>query len=58
MTRRSGPKREGLAERGRSEGKESGYGRENGIEVIREHTQVKNVWVELSGATADPFKIR
>lgn len=38
--------------------KGSGYGRENGIDVIREYTQVKNVWVELSGATADPFKIR
>lgn len=38
--------------------KESGYGRDNGIDAIKEYTQVKNVWVELSGATADPFKIR
>jgi len=38
--------------------KQSGYGRENGMEAIKEYTQVKNIWVELSGATADPFKIR
>lgn len=38
--------------------KDSGYGRENGMDAIREYTQVKNIWVELSGATADPFKIR
>ncbi len=27
--------------------KQSGYGREGGFEVIREYTQVKNVWVQL-----------
>lgn len=35
----------------------SGYGRENGMEVLKEYTQVKSVWVELSGATRDPFKL-
>ncbi len=38
--------------------KESGNGRDNGIDALREWTQVKNVWVELTGATADPFKVR
>ena len=38
--------------------RESGYGRENEIDVIHEYTKVKNVWVEPSGATADPFTIR
>ena len=35
----------------------SGYGRENGAEAIREYTQTKSVWVELSGATRDPFRL-
>jgi aldehyde dehydrogenase (NAD+) len=35
--------------------KMSGIGRENGLEAIREYTQVKSVWVELSGQTRDPF---
>ncbi len=38
--------------------KESGNGRDNGPDAIREYTQVKNVWVELTGATADPFRVR
>jgi len=29
----------------------SGIGRENGIDAIHEYTEVKSVWVELSGAT-------
>ncbi len=33
----------------------SGWGRENGIEAIREFTEKKTVWVELTGATRDPF---
>jgi aldehyde dehydrogenase (NAD+) len=37
--------------------KMSGMGRENGLEALREYTQTKTVWVELSGATRDPFKI-
>jgi aldehyde dehydrogenase (NAD+) len=37
--------------------KMSGMGRENGLESIREYTNVKSVWVELSGQTRDPFKL-
>ncbi|MEM3095643.1 MAG: aldehyde dehydrogenase [Nitrososphaerota archaeon] len=35
--------------------KKSGVGRELSIEAIREFTQVKSVWVELSGQRRDPF---
>lgn len=38
--------------------KESGYGRENGLEVLKEYTQVKSIWVELGGPMADPFVLR
>jgi acyl-CoA reductase-like NAD-dependent aldehyde dehydrogenase len=37
--------------------KMSGFGRENGLESIEEYTQVKAVWVELSGQTRDPFTV-
>jgi aldehyde dehydrogenase (NAD+) len=37
--------------------KASGMGRENGLEAITEYTETKTVWVELSGATRDPFKL-
>ncbi|HTX07832.1 MAG TPA: aldehyde dehydrogenase [Solirubrobacteraceae bacterium] len=37
--------------------KASGYGRENGLEALHEYTEVKTVWVELSGASRDPFKL-
>jgi (Z)-2-((N-methylformamido)methylene)-5-hydroxybutyrolactone dehydrogenase len=37
--------------------KMSGIGRENGLEALREYTEVKSVWVELSGQTRDPFKL-
>jgi aldehyde dehydrogenase (NAD+) len=35
----------------------SGIGRENGIAAIRDFTETKAVWVELSGATRDPFTL-
>lgn len=35
--------------------KKSGVGRELSVEAIREFTQVKSVWVELSGQRRDPF---
>ena len=35
----------------------SGMGRENGAEAIREYTATKSVWVELTGATRDPFTL-
>jgi aldehyde dehydrogenase (NAD+) len=37
--------------------KMSGVGRENGLESLKEYTQVKSVWVELSGETRDPFQL-
>lgn len=37
--------------------KQSGYGRENGIDVIKEYTQVKSVWVETSEQMRDPFVV-
>jgi aldehyde dehydrogenase (NAD+) len=37
--------------------KMSGIGSENGFESVREYTQTKAVWVELSGQTRDPFKL-
>jgi acyl-CoA reductase-like NAD-dependent aldehyde dehydrogenase len=36
---------------------DSGFGRENGLDAVREYTEVKSVWVELSGATRDPFQL-
>ncbi|WP_433734657.1 aldehyde dehydrogenase [Nocardia sp. CA-129566] len=37
--------------------KASGLGRENGIDTVRQYTETKAVWVELTGATRDPFII-
>ena len=36
----------------------SGHGRESGLEAIREVTQVKSVWVELSDTVQHPFILR
>ena len=33
----------------------SGIGRENGVDAIKEYTENKSIWVELSGSTRDPF---
>ncbi|WP_051297973.1 aldehyde dehydrogenase [Brevibacterium album] len=33
----------------------SGTGRENGLEAIREYTETKGVWINLSGESRDPF---
>jgi len=38
--------------------KESGLGRENGIEAIRDFTQVKSIWIETEPSIVDPFKMR
>jgi acyl-CoA reductase-like NAD-dependent aldehyde dehydrogenase len=35
--------------------KNSGHGRENGIEGLHEYLVPKAVWIELTGATRDPF---
>ncbi|WP_137388522.1 aldehyde dehydrogenase [Rhodoligotrophos defluvii] len=37
--------------------KESGLGRENGADAIREYTETKSVYVELTGEPRDPFKL-
>ncbi|MCB0197868.1 MAG: aldehyde dehydrogenase [Anaerolineae bacterium] len=37
--------------------KASGYGRENGLEAIRDYTQVKSVWIELADRVGDPFTL-
>lgn len=37
--------------------KQSGIGRENGLDALEEYTQTKTVWVELSGQTRDPFTL-
>ncbi|GAA4558778.1 aldehyde dehydrogenase [Pseudonocardia xishanensis] len=36
---------------------QSGFGRENGLDAVLDYTQVKSVWLELSGATRDPFSV-
>jgi aldehyde dehydrogenase (NAD+) len=35
----------------------SGWGRESGIDAVREYTEVKTVWLELEGLTRDPFVV-
>lgn len=35
----------------------SGWGRENGMAAIKEYTDTKAVWIELDGATRDPFRM-
>ena len=37
--------------------KQSGMGRENGLETLKEYTETKTIWVELSGEVRDPFKL-
>jgi acyl-CoA reductase-like NAD-dependent aldehyde dehydrogenase len=37
--------------------KDSGMGRENGLESMREYTQVKSVWVDTGNTIEDPFKV-
>lgn len=36
---------------------QSGFGRENGSQAVHDYTEEKAVWIELSGATRDPFSI-
>jgi aldehyde dehydrogenase (NAD+) len=38
--------------------KDSGLGRENGMDAIREYLQVKSVWLNTGAATANPFVMR
>ncbi|MFC7517844.1 aldehyde dehydrogenase [Herbaspirillum sp. GCM10030257] len=38
--------------------KDSGIGRENGIDAIREYLQVKSIWINSGAVTANPFVLR
>jgi aldehyde dehydrogenase (NAD+) len=38
--------------------KKSGYGRERGAEALSEYLTTKNVMIDLSGTSGDPFSIR
>ena len=38
--------------------KDSGLGRENGMDAIREYLQVKSVWINTGAATSNPFVMR
>jgi acyl-CoA reductase-like NAD-dependent aldehyde dehydrogenase len=38
--------------------KDSGVGRENGMDAIREYLQVKSVWINTGAATGNPFVMR
>jgi (Z)-2-((N-methylformamido)methylene)-5-hydroxybutyrolactone dehydrogenase len=38
--------------------KESGMGRENGMDAIREYLQVKSVWINSGAPTGNPFVLR
>jgi aldehyde dehydrogenase (NAD+) len=38
--------------------KDSGLGRENGQDAIREYLQVKSVWINTGAATGNPFVLR
>jgi aldehyde dehydrogenase (NAD+) len=35
----------------------SGWGRESGVDAVREYTDTKAIWVDLIGNTRDPFKL-
>ena len=36
---------------------DSGMGRENGVDCVNEYLENKSVWIELTGATRDPFRM-
>ncbi|VTU16829.1 Betaine aldehyde dehydrogenase [Variovorax sp. SRS16] len=38
--------------------KDSGVGRENGIDALKEYLQVKSVWINTGAQTANPFVMR
>jgi (Z)-2-((N-methylformamido)methylene)-5-hydroxybutyrolactone dehydrogenase len=38
--------------------KDSGLGRENGIDAMREYSQVKSVWINTGAVTGNPFVMR
>lgn len=38
--------------------KRSGFGREGGMEAMREYLQTKSVWIDIGGKTPNPFGLR
>jgi hypothetical protein len=38
--------------------KDSGLGRENGIDAVREYLQTKSVWINSGAVTGNPFVLR
>ena len=38
--------------------KRSGFGRESGIDAVREYLQTKSVWIDVSGRAPNPFVMR
>jgi (Z)-2-((N-methylformamido)methylene)-5-hydroxybutyrolactone dehydrogenase len=38
--------------------KDSGLGRENGQEMIKEYLQTKSVWINVGAKSANPFVMR
>jgi aldehyde dehydrogenase (NAD+) len=38
--------------------KDSGLGRENGIDAIRGYLQTKSVWIDVGAGTGNPFVMR
>jgi len=38
--------------------KDSGLGRENGVDAMREYQQVKSVWINTGAVTGNPFVMR
>ena len=38
--------------------KDSGLGRENGLDAVHEYTQVKSIWINTGARTANPFILR
>jgi len=38
--------------------KDSGLGRENGVDAVREYLQTKSVWINTGAATGNPFVMR
>jgi aldehyde dehydrogenase (NAD+) len=35
----------------------SGWGRESGVDAVREYTDTKAIWIDLAGNTRDPFRL-
>lgn len=38
--------------------KDSGIGRENGMDAVREYLQTRSVWINSGATTSNPFVMR